>query len=63
MKETVEARAVEIAARMMQAAGFCRHESPMQCRRVCTDGKTCEKCIERWLLNKAKKELEAKYGK
>ena len=45
MKETAEARAVKIAAKIMQAAGLCRHESPMQCRRVYTDDKTCEKCI------------------
>ena len=30
--ETVCIRAVQIAARIMQAAGLCRHESPMQCR-------------------------------
>ncbi len=58
MKETAEARAVKIAAKIMQAAGLCRHESPMQCRRVYTDDKTCEKCIRAWLMAKARKELK-----
>ncbi len=58
MKETTEARAVKIAARIMQAAGLCRHESAMQCRRVYIDDKTCEKCIRAWLIAKARKELK-----
>ena len=61
MKETNESvyiRAIKIAARIMQAAGLCRHESPMQCRRVYTDDKICEKCIRAWLMAKAIKELE-----
>ena len=58
MLETTEARAVKIAAKIMQTAGMCRHESPMQCRRVWTDDKTCEKCIRAWLMAKARKELK-----
>lgn len=58
MKETVEARAVRIAAKVMQAAGLCRHESPVKCRRVHVDDKTCDKCIKEWLLSKARRELE-----
>lgn len=58
MMETVEARAVKIAAKIMQRAGLCRHESPLQCRRVYTDDATCEKCIRAWLLAKARKELK-----
>ena len=57
MKDTVEARAVKIAAKVMQAAGLCRYDSPTKCR-LFTDPKTCDACIRRWLLNKAKKELE-----
>ena len=57
-KETIEARAVKIAAKVMQAAGLCRYDSPTKCRRIFTDPKTCDDCIRRWLLNKAKKELE-----
>lgn len=63
MKETVEARAVKIAARIMQAAGLCRYDSYAKCRRVECDEDVCTKCIAKWLLNKAKKELEVKYGK
>ena len=58
MKDTVEARAVKIAAKVMQAAGLCRYDSPIKCRRIFTDQKTCEACIRRWLLSKAKRELE-----
>jgi|BioPla2DNA2_1021312.scaffolds.fasta_scaffold100604_2 hypothetical protein len=57
-KDTPEARAVKIAAKIMQAAGLCRYESPTQCRRLYVDEKTCDKCIETWLLTKAKKELK-----
>jgi len=57
IKETVERRAVKIAAKIMQAAGLCRYESVENCRRAYIDEKTCDKCIESWLLTKAKKEL------
>lgn len=57
-KETVEARVVKIAAKVMQAAGLCRYDSPAKCRRVYVDEKTCDKCIREWLLSKARKELE-----
>lgn len=47
-------RAVNIAARVMTAAGMCLYEN-------CTeDGRlagTCDKCIEEWLLDKAETEL------
>lgn len=57
-KETVERRAVKIAARVLNAAGLCRYDDPAKCRRVWPpEEKTCEKCIERWLLAKARKEL------
>ena len=51
-------QAVKIAAAVMQAAGICRYDSPDKCRRVYTSEKTCEKCIESWLVAKAKKELQ-----
>ena len=51
-------QAVKIAAAVMQAAGICRYDSPDKCRRVYTSEKTCEKCIESWLMAKAKKELQ-----
>ena len=56
--ETVDRRAVHIAAVIMQAAGLCRYESPLQCRRISVDDKICTKCIEKWLLAKARKELD-----
>lgn len=50
MNETVEARAVKIAAKIMQAAGLCRYDSVSKCRRVYVDESTCDKCIRSWLL-------------
>lgn len=58
MKESTEARAVKIAAKIMQAAGLCRHDTPTKCRRLHVDEKTCDKCIRAWLLAKARKELK-----
>ena len=61
-KETVEARAVKIAARVMQAAGLCRYDSVDKCRRIFVDEKVCEGCIRGWLLGKARKELKERKG-
>lgn len=61
-KETVEARAVKIAARVMQAAGLCRYDSVDKCRRIFVDEKVCEGCIRGWLLGKARKELKEREG-
>lgn len=58
MKETINARAVKIAAKVMQAAGLCRYDTPTKCRRVSVDEATCDKCIRAWLINKARRELE-----
>ena len=60
MTETVEARAVKIAAKIMQAAGMCRYDTIYKCHRVYVDDSTCEKCIEKWLLSKARKETREK---
>lgn len=57
MKDTVETRALKIAAAVMQADGLCRYEKASQCRRLYVSEKTCEKCIRQWLIKKAKKEL------
>ena len=62
MKETVEARAVKIAASIMREAGLCRYDSPGKCRRLFTDERTCEKCIASWLLAKARKEIKVMGG-
>lgn len=57
--ETVEARAVKIAAFVMHKAGLCRLEDPEDCKRVDLKGggRMCERCIQSWLLRKAKVEL------
>lgn len=57
-KESVEAHAVKIAAKVMQAGGLCRYDTVDKCRRINVDENTCEKCIRMWLISKAKKELE-----
>lgn len=55
---TVEGQAVKVAARVMQAAGLCRYDDVSKCKRVYADAAACDACIERWLLQKGKKELE-----
>lgn len=59
MLETIEGRAVTIAAKIMTAAGLCRHDTPLKCKKFALDDSTCDKCIRAWLISKAKKELEA----
>ena len=59
-QQTEDQRALHIAAVVMQAAGLCRYDDPAKdCRRVYvpTDD-DCVKCIERWLLAKARRELK-----
>lgn len=57
--QSEEGRAVHIAAVVMQAAGLCRYENPgRHCRRAtCPTDDDCVKCIEKWLLAKARREL------
>lgn len=55
--ETVEARAVKIAAKVMTAAGLCRYEDPCDCPRAFFNSEDCDRCICAWLLTKAKVEL------
>lgn len=62
-EKTVEARAVEIAAVIMQAAGLCRYDGIGKCRRLFPDDVTCENRVKRWLLSKARKELVRDSGK
>lgn len=57
MKDSVDARAVKIAARVMVAAGLCRAESPELCRKSGENRENCEMCIRGWLLAKAGWEL------
>lgn len=58
MKETVERRAVHIAAVVLETAGMCRYDSPAKCRKSYPCPDDCVRCIERWLLNKAKKKMQ-----
>ncbi len=59
-EQTVEARAVKIAVQVMQAAGLCRYASPAECRRRHIDKETCDRCIEAWLIAKAREELKSR---
>ena len=57
-EQTVEKRAVEIAAVIMVRAGLCRFNSYDKCRRFgLVSERDCARCIKLWLLGKAKKEL------
>lgn len=56
--ETVEARAVKIAAKAMVADGFCRHgDQEEECSRGYLGGEMCERCIRAWLMTRARVEL------
>lgn len=52
---SLQSTALDIAARVMQASGLCRYESPLMCKRLRTDETTCEACIRAWLIGKARK--------
>jgi len=58
MKQTPERRAVRIAAVVMQRDGLCRNEGGRCGRAWPPEEADCVKCIERWLLSRAKKELK-----
>lgn len=62
MKDTVEARAVKIAAKVLVNDGVCRYESVAQCRRLFVTEEVCRKCIRSWLLSKARSELRKEDG-
>ncbi len=55
--ETVEARAVKIAAKVMVADGLCRREDPEECKMGYLGSEKCERCIRAWLMTKARVEL------
>ena len=55
--ETVEVRAVKIAAKIMQADGLCRYDDVDECSRGYVTKEPSERCIRSWLLTKAKVEL------
>ena len=55
----IAARAVQIAARIMHRAGLCRYDDTTKCRKVLLPSeRDCIGCIKRFLIGKAKKELE-----
>lgn len=58
MSETIEGHAVTIAARVMVSAGLCRYDNPLKCKKFAVDDAVCDKCIRKWLISKARKELE-----
>ena len=53
----VAKRALKIASQIMQAAGLCRYDSPLKCKKFTCSPEICDDCIEKWLIAKAKKEL------
>ena len=59
MKDDVARRAVHIAAVIMQRDGLCRYEAPTLCKKVYPpDDAGCVRCIESWLLGRARRELK-----
>jgi len=57
-EQTVEKRAVEIAAVIMVHAGLCRFNSYDKCRRLGpVSERDCTRCLKLWLIGKAKREL------
>ncbi len=61
MKETVERRAVHIAAVVMRRAGLCAvYADDAECKQYgeMPQEETCHRCIEAWLLKTARKELK-----
>lgn len=56
--QTIEGRALEIAAVVMQMDGLCRYDTVDKCRHVYVDECVCRRCIKTWLLGRAKRELK-----
>ena len=58
-ENTTYKRALRIAATVMQADGICRYDSGTDCKRVYPPMETdCIKCLEKWCLAKARRELK-----
>ena len=53
----VDHKAVEVAAKIMQYLGLCRHSSRDECKKENKNGAVCERCIRNWLRSKARQEL------
>ena len=56
-------RAVKIAARVMTAAGLCQFEDRGQCPEHGWGTEVCDKCIEKWLMSMARREIKNEGGK
>lgn len=56
--ESVNERALKIAAAVLEADGVCCR--PGKCRRYYVDSQICRRCIRAWLISKARKELGIK---
>ena len=54
-QESVEQRALTIAATVLEVDGVCCR--PGKCRRYYVDSQICRKCIKAWLISRAKREL------
>lgn len=63
MKDTVESRALKIAAKIMTDLGLCRYDTPLKCRKVMAGDEACERCIRSWLIGKARSELKKEASK
>ena len=57
-KEAATRRALLIAAGILHAQGVCRRKDPEKCKHY-GEGQAfmCQKCLENWLLLKARREL------
>lgn len=55
--DKINARALDIAAKIMAAAGLCRYENQAKCRRLSANNEICADCIRSWAKNRARQEL------
>ena len=54
----VQERALHIAAVIMHRADLCKEESPSFCKKTYVPREAdCARCIEKWLLAKAREEM------
>ena len=56
--QSLERRALHIAAVVMEADGMCRYDDVEKCRRVYPTSEGYVECSEKWLLAKARSEIK-----